>query len=248
MTAKPIPEERLLHRETVPGARYWSMVIRRGNSLRVQDMGGGANVSMLLYNPGNLLERYNMADTLKGQHTSKLTRGNMLYSDMGRVMMSIVEDSVGWHDTIGGITDADHIRRQYGEARYQEHRNAFYRSGRELFLIELEKWGLGRRDLVPNLNFFSKVYADEDGGMAFAPSNSRAGDHVDLRAEMDTLVVLNTAPHPMDTATEYRPAAVDLSIYRAEPVGEDDYCVNFRPENARAYANTAILNCQGYMP
>jgi len=244
MTATPIPGNALLHRDTVPGGRYWSMVIRRGNGLRLVDTRGGANASVLLFNPHNLLERYNMADTLKGQHTSRLTRGNMLYSDMGRVMLSIIDDSVGWHDTFGGITTAEHIRRQYGGARYQEHRNDFHRDGRELFLIELAKWGLGQQDLVPNLNFFSKVSAGESGAMAFAPGNSRAGDHVDLRAEMDTLVVLNTAPHPMDPRTDYAPAGIELSVFRAAPVTPDDYCLNFRPENGRAYANTAILNCQ----
>ncbi len=238
-------EDRIVHRESLPGARYWSLVIKRGFTLRLVDTEGRANVSMLLYNPQNLLERYNAPDTLKGQHTSKLTRGNMLYSDMGRVMLSIVEDTVGWHDTIGGVTDAAMIREQYGEHRYQEHRNAFYRSGRDLFLIELQKWGLGRRDLVPNLNFFSKVAAGLDGTLEFVANHSDPGAHVDLRAEMDTLVVLNTAPHPMDPAPEYRPGALDLAIYRTPPVDpESDYCVNFRPENTRAYANTRILNCQ----
>ncbi|TVP86431.1 MAG: urea carboxylase-associated family protein [Thioalkalivibrio sp.] len=237
--------EAVVHRDTVPGGRYWSMVIRRGFTLRLLDRDGRANVAMLLYNPRNPLERYNMADTLKGQHTSRLTRGNMLYSDMGRVMMSIVEDTAGWHDTIGGITrDAD-IARKYGEHRYQAYGNDFYRSGRELFLVELAKWGLGKRDLVANLNLFSKVYAGADGVLHFDPENSGPGDSIDLRAEMDTLVVLNTAPHPMDPAPDYAPGPVDLVIYRSPPVLEDDYCVNLRPENARAFANTAIHNCQG---
>lgn len=235
----------IVYRDTLPGARYWSLVIKRGFTLRLVDRDGRANVSTLLYNPTNPLERYNAPDTLKGQHTSKLTKGNMLYSDMGRVMMSIVDDSVGWHDTIGGITDDGMIRDKYGEHSYQEYGNDFYRSGRELFLIELEKWNLGQRDLVPNLNFFSKVHADENGALRFDENNSQPGDHVDLRAEMDTLVVLNTAPHPMDPAPSFRPGDVDLVIYRSEPVVPAyDYCVNFRPENARAYANTAIHNCQ----
>src|SRR6056297_463161 len=124
----------IVYRDTLPGARYWSLVVKRGFTLRLVDRQGRANVSALLYNPTNPLERYNAPDTLKGQHTSKLTKGNMLYSDMGRVMMSIVDDSVGWHDTIGGITDDGMIRDKYGEHSYQEYGNDFYRSGRELFL------------------------------------------------------------------------------------------------------------------
>lgn len=245
MNTTPEPNTPIVYRDTLPGARYWSLVVKRGFCLRLVDRDGRANVSTLLYNPTNPLERYNAPDTLKGQHTAKLSRGNMLYSDMGRVMMSIVDDSVGWHDTIGGISDAAMVRERYGEHRYQEYRNDFYRSGRELFLIELEKWNLGPRDLVPNLNFFSKVHVDDDGRLAFDAGNSQPGDYIDLRAEMDTLVVLNTAPHPMDPATTYAPGDIDLVIYRSEPVVPAyDYCGNFRPENARAYANTAIHNRQ----
>ena len=72
----------------------------------------------------------------------------------------------------------------------------------------------------------------------------QAGDHVDLRAEMDTLVVLNTCPHPMDRATEWSPKTVELVIYKADPVAEDDLCMNNCPENQRGFANTAIYHCQ----
>jgi len=233
-----------VHSETVPGARYWSMVIRRGYILRLVDPTGRANAATLLYNPQILSERYNMADTLKAQHTSKLTKGHMLYSDMGRVLLSIVEDTLGWHDPIGGISTPDDVSRQYGTSSYQRDRNAFHRSGRELFLIELGKWGLGRQDLVANVNFFSRVYVGADGALEFAVGHSKPGACVELRAEMDTLVVLNTAPHPMNPARDYAPGPVEVTIRRAERVREDDYCIGFRPENARAYANTAIYNCQ----
>ena len=108
-----------VHSETVPGARYWSMVIRRGYALRIVDPTGRANAATLLFNPHNLVERYNMADTLKAQHTSKLTKGHMLYSDMGRVLLSIVEDTLGWHDPIGGISTPEDVRRQYGDELYE---------------------------------------------------------------------------------------------------------------------------------
>jgi uncharacterized protein len=238
---KPEP----VHREQVPGGRYWSMVVRRGFTLRMTDIDGRANVAMLLFNPDNLTERYNMSDTLKAQHTAMLTRGNMLYSDMGRVMMSIVEDTLGWHDTIGGISTSADVVAQYGESSYQSHRNAFFRSGRELFLIELGKWSLGCADLVPNVNCFSCVRTSADGELQFVPGHSRPGARIALRADMDTLVVLNTAPHPMDPAATYAPGAVELAIVRSDRFDPDtDYCVSFRPENARAFANTAIYNCQ----
>jgi hypothetical protein len=97
---------------------------------------------------------------------------------------------------------------------------------------------------VPNVNFFSKVTVDDTGDLRYEPGNSRAGDYVDLRAEMDTLVVLNTCPHPLDPATEWAPRAVELSIRKADPVTDDDICLNSCPENRRGFANTAIYHCQ----
>ena len=244
MTATALAPERIVHSELLPGARNWSFIIRRGYALRLIDRHGGANVSALFYNAAEKLERYNMADTLKAQHTAFLTAGNVLYSDMGRVLLSVTEDSCGWHDTISGHSNAAQVKRQYGEHGYQAYRNAFYRNGRELFLIELGKWGLGKKDLVPNVNFFTKVAVDDAGGMHYVVGNSQAGDHVDLRAEMDTLVVLNSCPHPMDPATEWSPKTVELVIYKADPVADDDACRNSCPENQRGFANTAIYHCQ----
>jgi len=243
MNAEPKPSA-IVHRELLPGARNWSFIVRRGYTLRLTDHKGGANCSALFYNAQEKLERYNMADTLKAQHTARLTKGHVCYSDMGRILVSIVEDTCGWHDTVCGVSDAALVRARYGEARYQEHRNAFHRNGRELFLIELGKWGLGRKDLVPNVNFFSRVTVDDTGDLRYEPENSKAGDYVDLRAELDTLVVLNTCPHPLDPATEWTPRPVELSIRKADPVSDDDVCLNTCPENRRGFANTAIYHCQ----
>jgi urea carboxylase-associated protein 2 len=244
MTAPTLDPARIVHQDTLPGARYWSFIIRRGYCLRLCDTQGGANCSALLYNAHEKLERYNMADTLKAQHTAFLTKGHVCYSDMGRVLMSIIDDSCGWHDTFCGVSDAAQVRAQYGEHSYQDYRNEFYRNGRDLFLIELEKWSMDRRDLVANINFFSRVTADESGNMRFHAGNSRPGSHVDLRAEMDTLVVLNTCPHPMDPARVWNPRPVALAIWRADPVAPDDPCMNSCPENRRGFANTAIYHCQ----
>jgi uncharacterized protein len=244
MTAPTLDPARIVHQDTLPGARYWSFIIRRGYCLRLTDNEGGANCSALLYNAHEKLERYNMADTLKAQHTACLTKGHVCYSDMGRVLMSIIDDSCGWHDTFCGVSDAALVKARYGDHSYQDYRNDFYRNGRELFLIELEKWGLDRRDLVASINFFSRVTADENGNMQFHAGHSAPGSHVDLRAEMDTLVVLNTCPHPLDPAREWRPRPVALTIWHADPVAPDDACLNSCPENRRGFANTAIYHCQ----
>ena len=92
----------MIYETLIEGGKHWSLSLGAGTSLRLVDEQGGANVGMLFYNPRNLLERYNAPDTLKCQHTFKLTRGHCLYSDMGRIFCSIVADDVGWHDTVGG--------------------------------------------------------------------------------------------------------------------------------------------------
>src|SRR3982751_4579882 len=182
----------ILWEETVRPGATWSHVLKRGTSLRLTDLEGGANAGALLYNFECPVERYNMPDTLKAQHIARLTEGFVLYSDMGRILCSITSDSVGWHDPIGGCSNAALVKAKYGEARYQDCRNAYHRNALDSFLVELAKWGLGPRDLVANINFFSRVDVGADGAMAFHAGNSRRGSTVDLRAEMNVLVILNT--------------------------------------------------------
>ncbi|MDX1347669.1 MAG: urea carboxylase-associated family protein [Thiomicrorhabdus chilensis] len=226
--------------EQLPGGAHWSGVMRRGSILRVKDLDGGANVSMLMFNLEVPSERYNMPDTLKGQKTAFLTQPNVCYSDMGRVMCSIVDDTCGWHDTIGGISDADMVKAKYGEADYQQAHNDYHKNGYDSLINELEKWGLDAKDLVPNVNLFSKIRVELDGDMTYVADNSQAGDYVDLRFEMDCIVVLATAQHPLDDSTEYAPQPIELTAMKAEPVQSDDACLRHKPENERAFYNTAI--------
>lgn len=197
---------------------------------------------MLFYNALEKGERYNMPDTLKGQHIFYLTAPFCIHSDMGRLFCSITADSAGWHDTVCGCSTAELVERKYGKNTYQEARNDFYRDARSAFLIELAKWGLGKRDLVPNLNFFSKVVSDEGGNLSYAKDASKPGSHVDLRFEMDTLVVLNTCQHPLDPNPEYAPSPVILEVYEVEAASEKDACRTSRPENGRAFTNTEVYN------
>ncbi len=234
----PNPVASLLWEEQLPGGHHWSARLRRGTVLRLTDLQGGANVAALFYNAEQPLERYNMPDTLKSQHTAFLTAGFVCQSDMGRVLCSITADSLGWHDTWCGVSDAAMVLAKYGEKRYQTHRNAMHRNGRDGLLIELAKSGLGVRDLIPSVNFFSKVVPDADGALSHVPGHSVTGSYVDLRFEMDTLVVLSSAPHPLDARPDYAPADVQLSAYRAAPVAPDDACRLQCPQNGRAFINT----------
>ncbi len=228
-----------LYTKTLTHAGMWSGVISRGKTLRLTDREGGANVGMLLYNADLLVERYNMPDTLKGQHVFHLRHPFCIHSDMGRLFASITADTVGWHDTVCGCSDARLVAARYGDHSYQTHRNDFFRNGRDCFLIELAKWGLGKRDLVPNLNLFSKVVADASGKLTFVSDHSKPGGHIDLRLEMNTLVVLNACQHPLDPDPRYHPRSVQLEVFAATGlVAADDSCRLSRPENARAFANT----------
>ncbi len=223
--------------ETLRGGQMWSRVLRRGEALKLVDLEGGASVAALFFNADQPLERYNMPDTLKAQHIARLTTGVVLYSDIGHVLCSVVADSVGWHDTITGHLRAESSLEKYGAGTYQALRNDFFRNTRDNFLIELAKYGLGKRDLHANVNFFVKVQADADGNLGWVP-NSAPGAFVELRAELDVLVVLSNTPHPLDPEPRYAPKPVGVEIRRVAAPGPDDACRRSCPENERGFALT----------
>lgn len=224
-----------------PGGGHWSYRLARGTALRFIDLEGGANASLLLYRADEKLERLNLPDTLKAQHTACLTLGHVLYSDMGRILASITRDTVGWHDPLCGVSDAELVKQRYGGQRYQEHRNAMHRNGKDSLLIEIGKWGLGLRDWVPNLNLFSKVTVDEAGHFAFVPGHSEAGDCVELRFEMDALAAISTAPHPLDPNPDYAPKKIAVVAWDAGTAPGDDVCRLSCAENARGFYNTELI-------
>jgi urea carboxylase-associated protein 2 len=230
----------LLLEETIPGGGHASLIVKRGQSLRMTDLRGGANVSVMLFNGAEKSERLNLPDTLKCQHTARLTAGHCLYSDMGRVLAAIVADTCGWHDALGGVSNADEVSEKYGVGRYQELRNAFYRNGTDNLLVELGKWGLGIADLLMTLNLFSRVEVTGAGALNFIPGNSKGGDSVELYAPMNTLVVLTAIQHPLDPDPDYAPKPVKLALRSAEP-GIAERCRTSCDENVRGFINTDRL-------
>ncbi|TBU99800.1 urea amidolyase associated protein UAAP1 [Stutzerimonas kirkiae] len=230
-----------LYEETVPAGGHTSFVLKRGQLLRISDVEGGANVSLLLFNASEKSERLNLPDTLKGQHTARLTSGHCLYSDMGRVLAAITADTCGWHDSFGGVLNAEEVAEKYGQGRYQELRNGFFRNGMDNLLVEMGKWNLNLQDLLMNLNLFSRVDVDAAGTFHFQPGNSKAGDYIELYAPMDTLVVLTALQHPMDPNPHYAPKPVRLSWSKVESDGISVLCRTSRPENGRAFHNTERL-------
>jgi urea carboxylase-associated protein 2 len=242
-TEQTIPGIPLLFQEEIPGGAMRSYTLKRHHTVRLTDIESGTNAGAMLYNLNQPLDRLNLPDTLKAQHTAKLTAGHVLLSDMGHVLCSISADTCGWHDPLAGHSTAALVRAKYGPSSYQEDRNAFHRNARDQFLIELGKWGLGKMDLVANVNFFSKVTVEADGRMRFISGNSAAGSYVDLRAEMDTLLVLNTCQHPMDPDPQYNPKPVRIAVWKSEPPAPDDPCRTACPENERGFTLTESLFC-----
>ena len=230
-----------LYEELVPGGGHTSFVLKRGQLLRITDLEGGANASLLLLNAAEKSERLNLPDSLKCQHTAKLTAGHCLYSDMGRVLAAITADTCGWHDSFGGVLNATEVQEKYGAGSYQELRNGFFRNGVDNLLVEMGKWNLNLQDLLMCLNLFSKVTVDSDGCFHFQPGNSKAGDYIELYAPMDTLVVLTALQHPMDPNPVYAPKPLQLSWHKVESDGISVLCRTSRPENARGFHNTERL-------
>ncbi len=230
--------ESLTAREVLPGAATWSGVLRRGSALELQDVEGGANVALLLLDAHRPSERLNVPDTLKAQHVARITAGIALYSDMGRVMASIVEDTCGWHDPLCGAGRHADLEARYGPTSYAIERNAARRGAREELVLELAKHGLGARDLGGTINLFSKVTVDAGGRLCFHAGSSAAGSRVVLRADTDLLVLLNSAPHPLEPSPAWTPRPVAIAVRVVGVAGPDDPVRLACAENERGFAAT----------
>lgn len=235
-TTSQIDPSLILLDEKLPGGAYWHTVIKRGNTLRITDLEGSQGVSIVCYNADSPIERLNVADTAKIQFNAFLTKGKLLYSDMGRVLFSITEDTSGYHDLICGCSNAGSNAAKYGEGDYNNSRNNFLKA--------LGKRGLTRKDLMPNVNLFSRVAVLPNGDLKYVEGIEKPGSFVDLRAEMNVLVVVSNCPHVMHPATEYKPKPIQLTIWKSPAPAENDLCRTSCPEAIRAFQNTDALFAQ----
>ncbi len=224
---------KVIWEEVIPGGAYWSRVIKRGTTLRLLDLEGSQGVSMLCYNADNPIERYNAADTTKIQFSIVLTQGKVLYSDMGRVLFSITADTSGCHDTLGGCSTEQTNRAKYGLGEW--------RNTRANFLNGLTKQGLGKKDLMPNVNFFVRLAVAADGTPFAVAEEPKPGSYIDLRAEMNVLVILSNCPHPYHPSPVYAPKPVKAIIKQSPPATPDDLCRTANPEVIRGFQNTDAL-------
>ena len=229
--AAALADEDIIHRETIPGGWYATFTIAAGHGLRLVNTSGTPGVSLFAWNARDTSERYNSADTVKIQWTAELRKGRVLFSDMGRVLFSIVEDTTGAHDTIvGGSTPASNLRK-YGHSDL--------RSTRENMLLAAAKHGLGLRDLAPVITFFAPVAVGEDGSLGWRDGLVKAGDFVDLRAELDLIVAVSNCPHPLAPDTAFEPGPVEAILHRLPVPSADDLCRTATAEARRGFENNA---------
>lgn len=234
-----MPDGEVLWDEVVPPGAYWSRVLPRWSTLRVTDVDGAGAAAVLAYNADQPSERYNAPDTTKVQNMIFLTAGWVLLSDMGRVLLSITADDAGNHETLSGGTTPETIAARYGtDGSYLRVRNERHTNDRDNFVAALGRHGLDRRDIVPNVNLFSRVEIGDGGELRWVPAVSRPGAWVDLRAELDVLVVVSATPHVLDPNPMWAPGPLRMTVRRTPPPAADDPCRTRSPEALRAFENT----------
>ncbi len=188
----------------IPAGAPWAGRIKTGQLLKIIDLKGQQAVDFLCYNADDIEERYHAPNTLKAAATFALTRGHILYSDLANPMFEIVDDTYGGHDTIGGCCSAPSNLMLYGVKDCP--------GCRENFLKALAPFGMGRRDIVPNVNFFMKVGISDSGNTAIAPGDSVPGAYVELKARMDLLVAASNCPQINNPCNGFNPTEIRITV------------------------------------
>lgn len=223
----------MLWEETVAAGGYACRELGRGARLRLIDLHGDACVSMLVFNSERPIERLNVADTLKVQWSANLEPGRLLLSDMGRVLLSILEDEARTHDAFCGPSTYRTNGRKYGNgASWSDQPNA-----RDRLLLGAAKVGLGSRDVHPCINWFKAVHVAPDGTTILQAGPFSPGRALLLRAEMNVTIVLANCPHVLDPRPDYTVTPVRLSAWRGPIANPEDPVRNSTPESLRAFLN-----------
>ena len=198
-----------LYDAIVPARAPWSGVLRKGQILRLIDLEGQQAVDALFYRADHFDERYSAQDTLRAQRKAYIGLGSQLLSNEGNVMLTVVADSCGLHDTCAGACSCESNTVRFGHATRYMH------ACRENFALELGKYGMGKRDLVSNVNFFMNVPIEPGGDLAIVDGVSAPGGAVDLRAEMDVLCVFSNCPQVNNPCNGFSPTPVRVLIFDA---------------------------------
>jgi urea carboxylase-associated protein 1 len=189
---------------------YWIDTLRRGQVLRIVDVEGNQAADTLLFNAGDVADRYSAVDTIREQGNVYLSCGSKLLSTSGKVLASIVADTVGRHDTLGGAcaSESNTVRYDLEKRTMHSCRDSFV-----LALAEHDALGLGKRDITHNINFFMNVPVTADGGLTFADGLSGPGQYVEMRAEMDVIVLISNCPQLNNPCNAYNPTPLEVLIW-----------------------------------
>ncbi|UNB56200.1 urea amidolyase associated protein UAAP2 [Mycolicibacterium sp. YH-1] len=190
----------------------WSAVVAAGDVLTIVDLAGNQAVDCLLYDASDTTVRYSASETVARQGRIALSTGSVLRADTGAALMTVVDDEVGVHDTLGGACSKESNTLRYGQHTRAQHGCI------ENFLIEGARYGLGARDLASNINWFMNVPVDPDGALGIVDGLSAPGKRVALRAEVDTLVLVSNCPQINNPCNAFDPTPVRMIVTRPEGV------------------------------
>ncbi|MEK7301888.1 MAG: urea amidolyase associated protein UAAP2 [Pseudomonadota bacterium] len=191
----------------------WVKQIKRGQKFRIVDLEGNQAVDTLFYNASNALERYSATDTIRRQNRLYLSAGSKLYSNSGNAMLTIIADTCGQHDTLGGACAAESNTVRYALEKFPMH------NCRDNFLHALahdplcQQLGMSKRDLPSNINFFMNVPVTKAGGLEFVDGLSAPGKYVEMRAEMDVIILISNCPQLNNPCNAYHPTPIRLLIW-----------------------------------
>jgi hypothetical protein len=205
-TTPDTPSGTMVYDFTIPARAPWSHLVKKGQTLRIIDLEGNQAVDCILYNADDPAERYSSCETIVAQRNIFLGTGTTLMSNEGNPMMTVVADTCGRHDTSGGACSCESNTLRYGH--HTRHQHACV----ENFLHALAQHHLGKRDMVSNINWFMNVPVEPDGTLGIVDGLSAPGKYLDLRADMDTLVVISNCPQINNPCNGFRPTPVRVII------------------------------------
>lgn len=200
------------YRKVVPAGDYWMHVVRNGETLRIVDLEGNQAVDTLFFNADDPAEHYSASDTIREQGNIYLSTGTALLSDLCRPMLTITADTVGRHDTIGGAcsTESNTVRYALKKKALHACRDSFL-----LAVAENDHYGLTKRDIAHNINFFMNVPVTPDGGLQFADGFSAPGKYVELVAHMNVIALISNCPQLNNPCNAYNPTPIEVLIWGA---------------------------------
>ena len=187
----------------------WSGLVKKGQTIRIVDSEGQQAVDTLFYRADDFAERYSAQDTLRTQGAAYVGVGTRLISNEGNVMLTVTADTCGRHDTMAGACSCESNTVRFG------HDTKFLHGCRDNFVLVVTKHGMGKRDIVPNINFFMNVPIQPSGQMTIVDGLSKPGDYVEMVAEMDVLCVISNCPQVNNPCNGFNPTPIQVLIWDA---------------------------------